>query len=189
MKILRTLVISLSLLAAVQNCIAQVEWMTDLHAALDKASAEKKIVMMDFTGSDWCPWCIKLKGEVFDKPEFANFARANLICVEVDFPRNKPQSAEQQESNAALARNYNVRGYPTVVLVNPLGSEVGRSGYRPGGPVPYIAELQKIPGVGNAVAAAPPIDAPAAAPRHPLDAAAILPVAAVIPMHYGELKL
>ena len=61
--------------------------------SMDKASAEHKVVLLDFTGSDWCGWCKRLKAEVFDQPEFAEFAQANLIMVEVDFPRNKPETA------------------------------------------------------------------------------------------------
>ena len=95
----------LVLLTAPAAFAAEAEWLTDVHAALNKAAAEHKYVLLDFTGSDWCGWCKKLKAEVFDQPEFIAFAKDNLVLVEVDFPRQKQLSAAQQEANNALARN------------------------------------------------------------------------------------
>jgi thioredoxin-related protein len=186
---MKRLLICLSLvIAAAQNCTAEVEWLTDLHAAMDKASAENKVVLLDFTGSDWCGWCKRLKAEVFDQPEFATFVKANLVMVEVDFPQNKPQTPEQQEANNALARTYNIRGYPTIVLINSLAQEVGRTGYRPGGPQAFIAELEKVPGIRHVEVASAKTDNREAAPA-PNPQPVSLPTAAVIPMHYGELTL
>ena len=67
----------------------ELQWLTDTKTALEKARQENKAVLLDFTGSDWCGWCMKLKSEVFDQPEFAQFAQANLVLVEVDFPKRK----------------------------------------------------------------------------------------------------
>ena len=78
------------------------EWLTDLPKAQAQAKEEKKMVLLDFTGSDWCGWCIKLHNEVFSKPEFAEYARKNLVLVEVDFPRKKKLGAEQKKANEAL---------------------------------------------------------------------------------------
>src|SRR5215510_5062596 len=77
-----------------------VEWLTDARAAQNKAKAENKLVLLDFTGSDWCGWCIKLKREVFDQPEFAQFAGSRLVMVTVDFPKNQTLSFAQQHANA-----------------------------------------------------------------------------------------
>src|SRR5512140_2965556 len=68
--------------------LAELSWMTDVPKALEKAKTENKLVMLDFTGSDWCGWCIKLNKEVFSKPEFIEYAAKNLVAVEVDFPRS-----------------------------------------------------------------------------------------------------
>ena len=84
--------------------------MTDLPKAQAKAKAEKKLVMLDFTGSDWCGWCIKLHKEVFSQPEFAEYAKDNLVLVEVDFPRAKKQTAELKKANQALQREIQNRG-------------------------------------------------------------------------------
>src|SRR5215510_9568275 len=91
-----------------------VEWLTDARAAQGKAKEENKLVLLDFTGSDWCGWCIKLKREVFDQPEFVQYARSKLVMVEVDFPHQKTLSHAQQQANAKLQRTYGITGYPTI---------------------------------------------------------------------------
>src|SRR5258708_35916882 len=92
---------------------AELNWMTDLPKAEARAKAEKKLVMLDFTGSDWCGWCIRLNKEVFSKPEFAQYAKDNLVLVEVDFPRKKEQPEELKKANESLQTKYGVQGYPT----------------------------------------------------------------------------
>ncbi len=123
---------------------AELKWMTDVPKAEAKAKAEKKLILMDFTGSDWCPWCIKLNKEVFSTPEFAQYAAKNLVPVEVDFPRTKQQSAEQKQANQALQEKYGIQGYPTVVVLGSDGKKLGELGYQPGGPKAFIAQLEKL---------------------------------------------
>ena len=119
-------------------------WFTDAPAALAQAKAENKTVVMDFTGSDWCPWCVKLDHEVFSAPEFADYSAKNLVLVKVDFPRRKQQTDAEKRQNAALAQKYAIEGYPTVVVLNASGKEVGRLGYMPGGAKAWLAELERI---------------------------------------------
>ena len=126
---------------------AGLEWLTDVHAALDKARLENKIVLLDFTGSDWCGWCQRLKSEVFDQPEFAAFAQANLVMVEVDFPHNKPQSPEQKAANEQLAATYHITGFPTLIYLNQFGQQVAIGGYIAGGPKNFISQVERIPGI------------------------------------------
>jgi thioredoxin-related protein len=130
--------------ALLQAAAAELNWLTDLPKAQAQAKTEKKLVMLDFTGSDWCGWCIKLHKEVFSQPEFADYAKKNLVLVEVDFPRSKPQSAELKKANAALQDKYKVEGYPTIIVLNGEGKKVGELGYQPGGPKAFIAELDKL---------------------------------------------
>jgi thioredoxin-related protein len=130
--------------ALLQAAAAELNWQTDLPKAQAKAKTENKLVMLDFTGSDWCPWCIKLHKEVFSQPEFADYAKKNLVLVEVDFPRGKPQTAELKKANAALQDKYKVEGYPTIIVLNGDGQKVGELGYQPGGPKAFIAELDKL---------------------------------------------
>ena len=130
--------------ALLQAGAAELNWLTDLPKAQAKAKEEKKLVMLDFTGSDWCGWCIKLNKEVFSKPEFAEYATKNLVLVEVDFPRTKKLSAELKKANAALQEKYKIQGYPTIIVLNSDGKKVGELGYEPGGPKPFIAGLEKL---------------------------------------------
>jgi protein disulfide-isomerase len=134
-------------------------WHTDLGAAQTKAYAENRIVLINFTGSDWCGWCIRLKDEVFSKPEFAKFASDHLVLVEVDFPRKKPQTPAQKQANKALADKYFVQGYPTIVLLNSKGDKIGELGYMQGGPQTFINAVQELAGLkgkGGATPAGPP---------------------------------
>jgi thioredoxin-related protein len=119
-------------------------WQTDLPKAQAQAKTEKKLVLLDFTGSDWCGWCIKLNKEVFSQPEFIEYAKKNLILVEVDFPRKKTLSAAQKQANDALAKRFQIRGYPTIIVLNAEGKKVAELGYQPGGPKAFTAELDKL---------------------------------------------
>jgi protein disulfide-isomerase len=125
---------------------AELPWTTDLPKAQAKAKAEKKLVLIDFTGSDWCGWCIKLNREVFSKPEFVTYASKNLVPVEIDFPRGKEQTAELKKANQALQREYAIRGYPTIIVLDSEGKQVGKLGYQPGGPKAFIEALEKLKG-------------------------------------------
>jgi thioredoxin-related protein len=142
MKKLTLSLLLVSLALAVRA--AELEWLTDLPKAQAKAKQDKKIVMLDFTGSDWCGWCIKLNKEVFSTPEFAAYAKTNVVLVEVDFPRRKKLSEEQQKANNALQEKYGVQGYPTLIVLNGDGKKIGELGYMPGGPKPFLAELDKL---------------------------------------------
>jgi protein disulfide-isomerase len=130
--------------ALLQAGAEELHWLTDLPKAQEQAKTENKLVMLDFTGSDWCGWCIKLNKEVFSKPEFAEFAAKNLVLVEVDFPRAKPQSADLKKANQALQEKYKIEGYPTIIVLNSAGKKVGELGYEPGGPKAFIAKLEEL---------------------------------------------
>jgi thioredoxin-related protein len=122
----------------------ELQWMTDLPKAQEKAKTEKKLVMLDFTGSDWCGWCIRLNREVFSKPEFAEYAKKNLVLVEVDFPVKKQLPEQLKKDNAKLSKKYDIKGYPTIIVLNSEGQKVGELGYQAGGPKPFIEELEKL---------------------------------------------
>ena len=129
-------------LALFSATAAEVTWLTDATKAQTQAKAEKKLVMLDFTGSDWCGWCIKLHKEVFSQPEFIEYAAKNIVAVEVDFPNKKKLSEEQQKANEALSKKYGVRGYPTLIILDGDGKKVAEMGYVKGGPKAFIAEFQ-----------------------------------------------
>ena len=119
-------------------------WSTDLEAAKKKAKDENKMVLMNFTGSDWCGWCKKLKAEVFDAKEFAEYADKNLVLVELDYPAKKEQSDELKKANADLKDKYKARGFPTIVLLNSKGEEIWKQpGYLKGGPSTFIGKIEE----------------------------------------------
>jgi protein disulfide-isomerase len=145
-KLLATLTVALVAIAATVNLAHAGEdgWTTDYKKAVEQAKSEKKLVLLDFTGSDWCGWCIKLNKEVFSQEKFKEYAKANLVLVEVDFPRAKEQSAELKKQNQDLQDKYKIEGYPTIIVLNGDGKKVGELGYMPGGPDVFVAELAKL---------------------------------------------
>lgn len=120
-------------LAAIVAPAFAAEWMTDLDAAKTKAAAENKAVLIDFTGSDWCGWCIKLRKEVLDTPGFENYAKDKFVLVEVDVPNAKDKlTPEQLKKNRELCEQYRIEGFPTIMVMNPQGDIIGGfSGGRP----------------------------------------------------------
>jgi len=123
---------------------AESTWLTDLPQAQAQAKADKKIVLLDFTGSDWCGWCIKFKKEVLDTPEFQTYAAKNVVLVELDYPNHKEQSADLKKANAALKSKFAINGFPTLIVLDQSGKEIGRQvGYEKGGPSAFIAKLDK----------------------------------------------
>jgi protein disulfide-isomerase len=118
------------------------KWQDNLEKALQQAKKEKKAVLVNFTGSDWCIWCKRLTEEVFSKKEFETYAKKNLILIKLDFPRNIEQSTETKIYNNTLAQRYGVQGFPTILLFNSTGKLVLTTGYQPGGPANYINHLK-----------------------------------------------
>jgi protein disulfide-isomerase len=129
---------------AVQALAADGTWLTDLPKALEKAKAEKKMVLADFTGSDWCPPCKALHKNILSSPEFLSYAKDNLVLVEIDFPRTKPQSDTLKKANKELAKKHDIEGYPTVIVFDSNGKEllkdVGYDGK--GKAADYVAKLK-----------------------------------------------
>jgi thioredoxin-related protein len=114
-------------------------WGDNYKDALAAAAKDNKKVLLDFTGSDWCGWCIRLKKETFDQPAFKEYADKNLVLVEVDFPQGKTLPAAVKAQNDGLQEKYQVQGFPTLVVLSPDGKVIKQqSGYIPGGPKGFI---------------------------------------------------
>ncbi|MEN3370140.1 MAG: hypothetical protein V7609_2283 [Verrucomicrobiota bacterium] len=128
------------------NCArAENSWETDFKKAQQQAKAGHKLLFINFTGSDWCGFCIKLDKDILSKPQFKDFATKNLVLMEIDFPRRKEQSSAVKEQNEKLAQQYEVQGFPTLVVLNGDGREVWRyDGYFPGGADAFIAQLERL---------------------------------------------
>jgi len=120
-------------------------WETDYRNAQDEAKTNHKFVLLNFTGSDWCGYCILLDRAILSKPEFKQYADKNLVLVTLDFPRNRTtQSAALQKQNQELAERYQIEGFPTLVVLNADGKPVWRyEGYYSGGVAAFLAELDK----------------------------------------------
>jgi protein disulfide-isomerase len=138
---MKKLILSLLLLATV-TARAELTWLTDLDEAKKVATKENKKLLVDFTGSDWCGYCIKLHKEVFDTPEFEKFAK-DYVLVELDFPKRKEQPAAEKAKNQAAQKKYGVNGFPTVIIMNTSGKVLNRAeGYSPdSGPSAYLPQL------------------------------------------------
>ncbi len=101
----------------------ELNWHTDINKATELSLKENKPLLLFFTGSDWCGWCIKLQKDVLKKDEFFIWATQNVILVELDFPRKTPQDESIKMQNQQLAQTFGIQGYPTVWLVNPVKGE------------------------------------------------------------------
>src|SRR5215471_2869726 len=131
--------------ALFQVSAAEGDWLTDLSKAQAQAKAEKKMVLMDFNGSDWCPPCKALRKNILSSPEFVEFAKKNLVLVDVDFPRHKEQTEELKKANEALSKKYSIEGYPTVIVLSSEGKELKKQvGYDGQTSKDFIAELEKL---------------------------------------------
>jgi thioredoxin-related protein len=120
-------------------------WLTDYQQALGQAKAEKKDVLMDFTGSDWCPWCIRMDKEVLSTGEFKSYAGKNLVLMLVDFPQSTQLPQKVQDQNNTLQQKYGAEGFPTFILVDSDGNVLGKQvGYLEGGPTAFIAKIESM---------------------------------------------
>ncbi|MEO6742655.1 MAG: thioredoxin family protein [Chthoniobacteraceae bacterium] len=120
-------------------------WVTDFEKAKQTAAAEGKDLLIDFTGSDWCSWCIKLRKEVFDLDAFKAAGPKNFVLVELDFPQNKSKlTKETQEQNTKLQTQFGIQGFPSIVLADAQGRPYAQTGYQPGGPEKYLPHLDEL---------------------------------------------
>ncbi len=139
------------------HCLAsqaqELKWHTNVNDAIALSAKEHKPIMLFFTGSDWCGWCIKLQNEVLQTPDFEKWAKANVILVELDYPRRTAQDLALKQQNDELMRAFSVKGFPTVffanvetngTLINFKG--LGQTGYVAGGPKIWLEGANKILG-------------------------------------------
>lgn len=136
-------IFSLIVLSAAFAVTASAASMTDYSAALELAAKENRPVLLEFTGSDWCPPCMMMKKQVLSQEAFTSFADDKLVFVELDFPRAKKQDAALVKQNQELEAKFGVQGYPTFILLDSAGKELGRTiGFMPGGPDAFIGWIK-----------------------------------------------
>jgi thioredoxin-related protein len=124
---------------------AETTWQTDYKKAQQEAKASNKPLLINFTGSDWCPPCKLLEKEIFSTREFQDYASKNFVLLEIDFPRRKEQSRELARQNQELGMQYGIEFFPSIIVLSNEGKKIGELlGYDPGTTVDaYIAELEK----------------------------------------------
>ena len=130
--------------AAVVTKVKQGDWLENYTEALAAAKQLKRPVLIDFTGSDWCGWCIRLDREVFSQKAFIKYAKNDLVLLKLDFPQRKKLSEALQKQNMELAKKFGIRGFPTIVIVNAEGKEIARTGYQRGGAKNYVDHLKDL---------------------------------------------
>ena len=119
-------------------------WLTDYRKAQSISAQTQRDILLSFTSYDSSEWCQKLDTEVYQKEEFKEYAKKNLVLVRVDFPTKTEQAATLKQQNTSLAEQFNIRGYPSMVLMNAKGQKIGTAKYMPGGPVPFLKELEDL---------------------------------------------
>jgi len=129
----------------------ELTWQTDMNKAIEVSKKTKKPLMLFFTGSDWCGWCMRLQKEVFKTPEFEKWAKDNVVLVELDFPRKTQLQPEIQKQNMELQQTFGIQGFPTVWFVNSSKKDgkinlekLGSTGYVAGGPSAWLDGASKI---------------------------------------------
>lgn len=131
------------ILCAMAAQLNAAEWLTDVPKALEKAKKENKLVLLDFTGSDWCPPCKALHDKVLTSKEFETYADKNLVLVVLDYPRTTPQPEALKKANEALATEFKIEGYPTVILLSPERKQLKNIlGYNGQTTADFIAKLK-----------------------------------------------
>ena len=119
-------------------------WVTDFAAASTQAKAANKPMLLNFTGSDWCPWCIKMDKDVLETAQFKDFAAQNLVLVYVDFPQHTELPAALAAQNNALQQKFSVEGFPSFILLDSKGYKIAQMvGYQPGGPSAFIDQVKQ----------------------------------------------
>ena len=129
----------------------ELKWETDINKAIAESNKTKKPMLLFFTGSDWCGWCIRLQKEVLKTPEFATWAKKNVVLVELDYPRRTPQTDAIKTQNAGLQETFGIQGFPTIYFATaklkggkPSFTGLGSTGYVAGGPKAWLAEADGI---------------------------------------------
>ena len=123
----------------------ELKWETDINKAIAVSNKTKKPMLLFFTGSDWCGWCIRLQKEVLKTPEFKTWAAKNVVLVELDYPRSKPQSDAIKNQNNGLQQTFGIQGFPTIYFATakvkggkPSYTGIGSTGYVAGGPKAWL---------------------------------------------------
>lgn len=120
-----------------------IAWTENYEEGVARAKKEHKPIFLFFTGSDWCPWCMRFEKEILKTAEFTHLLGRELIFIKADFPQNISQNATIEEQNEALKVHYGIKGFPTVILLDQNSNEIARMGYEKIGGKAYAEKVQK----------------------------------------------
>jgi protein disulfide-isomerase len=147
----KILLIALFFVGAYATQAQELKWYTDVKEAITVSNKENKPMLMFFTGSDWCGWCIRLQNEVLKTPEFTKWASQNVILVELDYPTKTQQTAEIKAQNNELQQAFGIQGFPTIYFTSAESKDgkvnfkgLGKTGYVAGGPSAWLAVAEGI---------------------------------------------
>jgi len=138
------LIIAVMMTLSLQLFASGAGWITNYKEAIKIAKKKNIPILVDFSGSDWCGWCVKLDQEVFSKKKFKEYAKKNFVLLLVDFPRAGSQSAELKIQNKKLAQKFKIKGFPTILVIDATGKQIAKGGYIPGGPKAFIKFLDGV---------------------------------------------
>jgi thioredoxin-related protein len=124
--------------------VVSADWMTDFEMAKKKAVNEGKDLLINFTGSDWCGWCIRLDEEVFSQQVFVSEAPTRFVLVKIDFPRKTSLPSKLKKQNDRLAKDFQIQGFPTIILADSTGKPYAKTGYQEGGAMAYLQHLAQL---------------------------------------------
>jgi thioredoxin-related protein len=127
------------------DAVATPGWETDYVEALRKARESRKMILLQFTGSDWCSNCIWMEKEVLSTPQFKDYARENFVLLKIDFPQRTRQPEALRQQNDILAREYRLEVFPTFVILNSQGLRVTDFPFEPGDPDRFLRILKNVP--------------------------------------------
>ena len=138
-----SIVLSLAIFAFLSPAYSD-GWLTDWEAAMKAAKANRRPILIYFTGSDWCPSCKRLKAEVLGTKEFKEWAQKSVVLLELDYPKSQFQEPGLRRQNTYLRDKFMIQGYPTVIFVNSQGDAIGKTGYIEGGPANWIEKADEL---------------------------------------------
>lgn len=142
--LLSCLFLSLSSFQGWTNESNSIHWETDFTAAKKSAKEEEKPLFLFFTGSDWCPYCLRFKDQILDQTSFAEMVSDKFIFVELDFPKSKELPPELVKQNQKLKKKYRIQGFPTVIILSHNLDKLASRGYIPVSPEQYASHLLDI---------------------------------------------
>ena len=116
-------------------------WLTDVSQAIEQSKVSGKPIFAFFTGKEWCSWCKKLERQVLIKEGFINYAKENLVLLELDFPRGRRNLPQKQ---IELARKFKIKGYPTVILMDSSSKKIAKTGYEAMSPEQYVDHIKAL---------------------------------------------